>query len=328
MTHIYDITVIGGGPVGMFATFYAGLKSADVHLIECLPQLGGQVEALYPEKEIYDIAGFPQVKGKDLISQLQSQIDNFDPDISLNTSVQSINYQATDKVFEIETNHETYYSKSVIIAIGNGAFAPRKLAFEYDHQLDGDYVSYFVKDLSKFKGHDVAIAGGGDSAVDWALALKDIAKSVTIIHRRDKFRGMESNIEKMENSSVIVKTPFLLDSLDLVSDKLAIGLKQLKADHHETLTVDKLLVNYGFTSDSRILRKWDLTLAGSDIEVDNNMESSRPLIFSVGDITTYKGKVKLIAAGFGEVPTAVNHALETIYPDRKQPLHSTSLMQK
>lgn len=326
MKHIYDITVIGGGPVGMFATFYAGLKNADVHLIESLPQLGGQVEALYPEKEIYDVAGFPQVKGKDLISQLRSQITTFDPEISLNTSVQMINHQ--EDVFEIETDQATYYSKAVIIAIGNGAFAPRKLAFEYDHTLDGSFVNYFVKDLEKYAGLDVAIAGGGDSAVDWALALNGVANSVTIIHRRDKFRGMEANIEKMLASDVHIKTPFLLDDLALIDGKLAIGLKKLKSEDHETLVADKLLVNYGFTSDSRILRKWEVELAGSDIKVDNNMESSRPLIYSVGDITAYEGKVKLIAAGFGEVPTAVNQALETIYPDRKQPLHSTSIINK
>lgn len=325
MNHVYDITVIGGGPVGMFATFYAGLKNADVHLIESLPQLGGQVGALYPEKEIFDIAGFPEIKGKDLISQLEAQIATFTPKISLNTSVQMINH--ADGIFEIETNQATYYSKAVIIATGNGAFAPRRLAVDYDHALDGQYVNYFVNDLSQFKDCDVAIAGGGDSAVDWALALNKIAASVTIIHRRDRFRCLESNFTKMQAEAINIKTPFLVDHLALEHQKLAVGLKKSRSEDHEVLYVDKLLVNYGFTSDSRILKKWAVELVGPDIKVNQHMQSSRPLIYSVGDTNTYEGKVKLIAAGFGEVPTAVNHALENIYPDRKQPLHSTSLME-
>ncbi|KRM34785.1 trxB1 protein [Agrilactobacillus composti DSM 18527 = JCM 14202] len=323
MEHVFDITVIGGGPVGMFTAFYAGLRNADVHLIESLPELGGQTGALYPEKEIYDVAGFPHIKGKLLVQQLESQMRAFDPQITLDTAVTNI-AQAGDQ-FKITTSKATYYSKSVIIAIGNGAFAPRKLAFDYDSRLDHHQVDYFVHDLDDYKDLDVAIAGGGDSAVDWALTLNDIAKSVTIIHRRDKFRGLESSVKQLMTSNINVKTPFLLEGLGLDDGKLKIDLKKMKSDDHDALLVDKLLVNYGFTSDSRILRQWAIDLQGTDVLVDNHMQTSRPLIYSVGDSAYYNGKVKLIASGFGEVPTAVNHALETIYPERKQPLHSTSL---
>ncbi|WP_416353079.1 NAD(P)/FAD-dependent oxidoreductase [Agrilactobacillus fermenti] len=322
--HIYDITVIGGGPVGMFATFYAGLRNADVHLIESLPQLGGQTLALYPEKEIYDVAGFPHIKGKDLVSQLEQQMAAFEPKVTLDTSVKTLT-QDDNGVFEIGTDQETFYSKSVIIAIGTGAFAPRKLAFDYDPALEGTYVNYYVNDLADFKDIDVAIAGGGDSAIDWALALNEIAKSVTIIHRRDKFRGLESSVEKMKQSTINIKTPYLLNDLTLTDQRLNIDLKKMKSDDHETITADKLLVNYGFTSDSRILRNWAIDLKGADVKVDHNMHTSRELVYSVGDSAYYEGKVKLIATGFGEVPAAVNDALETLYPERKQPLHSTSI---
>lgn len=325
MTHLYDITVIGGGPVGLYATFYAGLRNADVHLIESLPQLGGQVGALYPEKEIYDVAGFPHIKGKDLVTQLQDQMAEFHPTISLNTSVTAI--EETQGHYVLKTDRGSFATRAIIIATGKGAFAPRRVTFDYDPDLNDTHVHYFVKDLEAFKNQNIAVAGGGNSALDWAMALSDIAASVTVIHRRDTFRGLESSVNKLQAAGVHLKTPYLMDALTWEKDHLAIGLKKMHSDDHTVLKADHLLINYGFTSDSRILRDWQVKLTGGNVFVDAQMATSRSLIYAVGDTSTYEGKANLIAAGFGEVPTAINHALETIDPQRKQPLHSTSLFQ-
>lgn len=324
-THMYDISIIGGGPVGMFAAFYAGLRNADAHLIESLPRLGGQVSALYPEKDVYDVAGFPNIKAKQLVAELTDQLKEFAPAISLETTVQTITKEA-DGTFSIGTNRGTYRSKAVVIAIGNGAFAPRKLAFDYDHQLDERRVHYFINDLEDYRDTDVAVAGGGDSAIDWALALEPIAKSVTIIHRRDQFRGLESSVEKMKASSIQIMTPYLLSALTETNDRLTIDLKKARTKEDASITADHLIVNYGFTADARILRDWPIDIKGATIPVNTNMATSTDLIYAIGDVVDYPGKMQLIASGFGEAPVAITQALQEIYPERKQPLHSTSLI--
>lgn len=325
MNHKYDLLIIGGGPVGLFAVYFAGMRNADVAIVESLPQLGGQVSALFPEKNIYDVGGIPGIKAKDLIQHQLTQLEAFSPEIFLNTSVTGINNDAEGD-FIVTTTQNDIQAKAIIIAVGNGAFAPRKLAFDYDTTLDDDnMVNYFITELDQYRDKNVAIAGGGDSAIDCALALEPIAKSVTLIHRRDQFRGLESSVEKMKASSVQLKTPYLLNGLKEENNQLAIDLKKVKTTDIETLKVDKLIVNYGFTADSRILRKWDLDLNGVKIKVNTRMETSRRKIYAIGDAVDYPGKLDLIAIGYGEAPIAVSTALETIYPDKVQPLHSTSL---
>lgn len=324
-THMYDISIIGGGPVGMFAAFYAGLRNADAHLIETLPHLGGQVAALYPEKDVYDVAGFPHIKAKELVAQLADQLTEFSPAISLNTTVEKITKEA-DETFTIITNHGDYHSWAVVIAIGNGAFAPRKLAFEYDHKLDDRQVHYFINNLEDFRDQNVTVAGGGDSAIDWALALEPIAKSVTIIHRRDQFRGLESSVEKMKASSIKIMTPYLLSGLAPAGKQIEIQLKKARTKEETTVLTDQLIVNYGFTADARILRQFPIEIQGATVPVDTHMATSTDRIYAIGDVVTYPGKMQLIASGFGEAPVAVTQALQQVYPERKQPLHSTSLI--
>lgn len=325
MKHKYDLLIIGGGPVGLFAAYFAGMRNADVAIVESLPQLGGQVAALFPEKNIYDLGGIPSIKAKDLIKQQLVQLEAFSPKVFLNTSVTDIANDADDD-FIITTTQGEIQAKAIIIAIGNGAFAPRKLAFDYDQQLeDNGMINYFITELNQYRDKNVAIAGGGDSAIDCALALEPIAKSVTIIHRRDQFRALESSVAQMNASSVQIKTPFLLNDLRQQEQQLQIDLKKVKTTDIETLTVDKLIVNYGFTADSRILRKWDLDLNGVKVKVNTRMETSRPKVYAIGDAADYPGKMNLIATGYGEAPIAVTTALETIYPEKVQPLHSTSL---
>lgn len=321
--HIYDITIIGGGPIGMFATYYAGMRNADVQLIESLDQLGGQVSALYPAKRIFDIAGFPEISGAKLVTQLAQQMKRFEPDIKLNTTVESIEQQ--DEIFELNTNQGTTYSKGVIIAIGNGAFSPRRLAFNYDRSLENERIYYFVKDPEVFKDQTVAIAGGGDSAIDWALELEKTAKQVYIIHRRDQFRGLESSVDQLKNSTVKILTPYLLKDLSNTEEGLNIQLGKVKSDEVTNLTVDKLLVNYGFATDNRVMRNWGIELEHNQVQVNQKMQTNIKNIYAIGDTVIYPGKVKLIANGFGEAPVAVTELLQTIYPERRQPLHSTQL---
>lgn len=325
---VYDITVIGGGPVGLFTAFYAGMRQASVKIIESLPQLGGQLSALYPEKYIYDVAGFPKIRAQQLIDNLKEQMSKFNPTICLEQSVEELE-KREDGTFKLTTNKEIHYSKAVIITAGNGAFQPRRLELESAAQYEGKNLHYFVDDLNKFAGQNVLVCGGGDSAVDWALMLEPIAKKVTIVHRREKFRAHEHSVENLMKSSVDVKTPFV--PVELIGDENGIKqvvLEEVKTKACETIDVDAVIVNYGFVSSLGPIKEWGLEIEKNSIKVNSKMETNMPGVYAAGDICTYDGKVKLIACGFGEAPTAVNNAKSYIDPSAKvQPLHSTSMFE-
>ncbi|MBB5173556.1 NAD(P)/FAD-dependent oxidoreductase [Texcoconibacillus texcoconensis] len=329
MTHekdIYDITIIGGGPTGIFTAFYAGMRQSKVKVIESMPQLGGQLSALYPEKYIYDIAGFPKVRAQELIDNLVEQANFFDPTIVLEQSVENVE-KDDDQIFKLTTDKEVHYSKTIIITAGVGAFKPRRLEIEGAEQYEGKNMHYFVNDLNKFAGDRVMIAGGGDSAVDWALMLEDIAKEVTIVHRRDKFRAHEHSVEQLQNSSVNIKTPFVVNNVIGDGERVSsVEIKESKGEATETLDVDTFIVNYGFISSLGPIKEWDLNIEKNSIVVNSKMETNIPGIYAAGDVSTYDGKVKLIACGFGEAPIAVNNAKAYIDPTAKvQPGHSSSM---
>src|SRR5699024_228645 len=205
---VYDITIIGGGPAGLFTAFYGGLRNAKVKIIESLPELGGQLTALYPEKFIYDVAGFSKISAKDMVDKLVDQLSIFPITFCLGQSVNKVE-KLEDKSFKLTTNKEEHYTKTIIIAAGNGAFAPRKLDVENATNYEGKNLHYFIKDMDEFKDQDVVICGGGDSAVDWANMLEPIAKKVSIIHRRDDFRAHEHSVTMMEQSSVEINIPYV-----------------------------------------------------------------------------------------------------------------------
>ncbi|MBK5480506.1 NAD(P)/FAD-dependent oxidoreductase [Peribacillus sp. TH16] len=322
---IDDITIIGGGPVGLFTAFYGGMRQAKVKIIESLPQLGGQLTALYPEKFIYDIAGFPKVRAQELVENLKEQMKVFEPTICLDEAVKLIEKQE-DGTFKITTNLDTHISKSVIITAGNGAFQPRKLELEDATQFENKNLHYFVNDMTRFKGKKVAILGGGDSALDWALMLEPIAEKVTLIHRRDKFRAHEHSVNQLMNSSVEVKTPYVPSELVGADQITKIVLEHTKTQQKELVDIDDLIVNYGFISSLGPIKEWGLKLEKNSIIVNSKQETNISGIYAAGDICTYEGKVKLITTGFGEGPTAVNNAKAYIDPKAKvQPMHSTSL---
>ncbi|OAH58403.1 ferredoxin--NADP(+) reductase [Domibacillus aminovorans] len=314
-----DITIIGAGPTGLFAAFYAGMRGASVKIIDSLPHMGGQLSALYPEKFIYDVAGFPTVRAQELVDRLVEQMNRFPVEICLEESVEVLEKQ-TDGSIRLMTDKGEHFTKAVIITAGNGAFQPRLLEVEGTKHLPN--VHYFVTDLTKFAGRRVAVLGGGDSAVDWAMMLEPVAKEVTIIHRRDKFRAHEHSVEQLNNSSVRVVTPFIPVSFD----GTVLRLDEVKGDRTESLQIDDLIVNYGFVSSLGPMKNWGLSIVKNQIPVNTRMETNIEGVYAAGDIAAYDGKVKLIATGFGEAPTAVNNAKSYIDPSAKvQPLHSTSL---
>lgn len=323
MNTVFDMTIIGGGPVGMFAAFYGHLRQANVKIIDSLHQLGGQPAMLYPEKDILDIPGFFSLTGQELTENLTKQLQRFDTTICLNETVEAITKK--DDVFHITTNQTVHYSKTVIIAMGAGAFKPRTLDLEGIDDFEN--VHYHVQNMKQYADKNVVVLGGGDSAVDWSLAFESIAASTAIVHRRDSFRALEHSVSQLQQSSVAIHTPYLPTKLIGEGSRLThLELTKVKSEETVTLPVDHLFVNYGFTSSVGKLKEWGLTLQRQAIVVNNKQETSTPGIYAIGDCCTYDGKVDLIATGFGEAPVAVNHAMAYIDPSSHvQPTHSTSL---
>lgn len=327
MEQTYDVTIVGGGPAGMFAAFYAGLHELKAQLIESLPQLGGQVAALYPEKQIWDVAGEAGVQGRELIADLKKQMAIAPVDQFLGEQVTNV-VKPADGTFKIESAQRTSYSKAVVIALGNGAFSPRRLALDGADQLEGRQVRYFVSDQSDFADQRVAVLGGGDSAIDMALMLEPIAKEVHLIHRRDAFRALKHTVSQLKKSQVQVETPYLPKELQVnEDDSIDLTLKKMRSDEEKHLAVDKILVNYGFTSNNAALNEWELPLASERglIKVDSKMETSVPGVYAIGDGVTYPGKAALIAVGFGEAPIAITALAKALYPKKRMATHSSSM---
>ncbi|SET53248.1 thioredoxin reductase (NADPH) [Oceanobacillus limi] len=322
---VYDIIIVGAGPVGLFTAFYAGMREATVKVIDSMPEVGGQLAALYPDKFIYDVAGFPKVKAKDLIDQLHQQALTFSPSFCLNESVLEVE-RLNNEMFHIQTTSSSHYSRSIIITAGAGAFQPRKLKLDNASQFEGISLHYSVKNLKQFQDQRVLLCGGGDSAVDWALALEPIAKEVILIHRRDKFRAHEHSLTLLKESTVKIRTPFEIEQLFGKGGKMEqVSIKEVKGDQHDLLDIDAIIVNFGFITDIGPIKSWGLETEKSSIQVNRKMETNIPGVYAAGDICGYDGKPKLIATGFGEATVAVNHAKKFINPKAKINVHSTHL---
>lgn len=323
---VKDITIIGAGPVGLFAAFYAGMRQASTRIIDSLPELGGQLQMLYPEKYIYDIPGFPKIKAADLIRNLKEQIAPFHHEIHLEEEVLELE-KISGGCYRIQTTKDEYFSRTVIISAGNGAFKPRKLCVDGSKEIDHKNIHYHIHDLKKFKGKKVVVAGGGDSALDWALMLETMADEVYLVHRRDAFRAHEHTVEKVKHSSIQLHTPFQIKEL-VEKDGVLQGvvLDHLKEEEKRELFCDEMIINYGYSSNLGKIKEWGLDIERNAIKVSSDMSTNLAGVYAVGDICSYPGKVKLIATGFGEAPTAVNNALHYAYPEERiQPMHSTSL---
>lgn len=322
---ITDMIIIGGGPAGMFAAFYAGMRHATVKIIESMPQLGGQLAALYPEKYIYDVAGFPKIRAQDLVDSLKNQMSEFPVTVCLEEKVLNVEKKG-ERNFEITTDKGSHSGKAVIITAGVGAFEPKRLDVPEASRFEKKNLSYFVDDLNAYKNRRVVITGGGDSAVDWALMLEPVAREVTLVHRRDKFRAHEHSVKLLLQSKVRVATPKEIHSLNGEDRIETVTIKDVKTGETEDIPADAVIINFGFVSSLGPIAQWGLDISGGSITVDSHMQTNIPGIFAAGDITAYPGKLKLIAVGFGEAPTAVNNAKVYIDPQAKlSPGHSSHM---
>jgi len=331
VNEIKDITIIGGGPTGIFALFYAGMRRATAQIVDALPELGGQLTALYPEKYIFDVAGFPKVLAKDLVRSLADQVKQFNQPIHLTQRVTGL--EEEDGHFVLVTETDRFPSKSLVIAAGIGAFSPRRLPQACAQPWYGRGIYDVVTDPEVFRGQRVVIIGGGDSAFDWGTQLLDRAERVTIVHRSDRFRAHGATIAQFQ-AAVDAGRAGLFTFHELFdikcvggSDKFShVELREVKAKTTRAIDADVVLPMLGFVSDLGPLAEWGLTLEKDEIVVNSMMETGRPGIYAAGDIVTYAGKLKLIATGFGEAATAVNQAVHWIYPDRKvAPGHSSNM---
>lgn len=329
MHEIKDITIIGGGPTGLFASFYAGMRGATAQIVDTLPQLGGQLTALYPEKYIFDVAGFRQVLAKDLVRDLTDQAAQFNFPSYLGQHVTGL--EEEDGHFVLVTDTDRFPTRSVLIAAGIGAFSPRRLPQACAEPWYNKGIFDNVVDPDKFRGQKIVIIGGGDSAFDWCHQLRDRAASVTLVHRSDKYRAHGATVAEVQAAVEAGKTvllPFheLADVLSVDGALSGIVVKDVKTKESRTLEADAVLPMLGFISDIGPLANWGLTLEKHEIVVNSLMETGRPGIYAAGDITSYPGKLKLIATGFAEACTAVNQAFHWIYPDKKvNPGHSSNL---
>ncbi len=320
--HVVDLAIIGAGPAGLYGAYYAGFRGMSVALLDSLPEPGGQVAALYPEKLIYDVAGFPAIKGQDLIDNLVQQADQYDPLYVLNNRAEDLEERG-DGTFLIRTHRGIEITcRAVIITGGIGTFTPRPLPDA--EEFEGRGLVYFVRELDVMRDKDVLIVGGGDSAFDWASNLEPIARSITLIHRRDRFRAHEDSVQKVQDSTVRVMTHTEVARIRGEAEVEEVEVFDNQTDERETLKVQAVVAALGFKSDLGPLRSWDVEIDGRHINVDTTMATNISGVFAAGDITDYPGKVRLISVGFGEAATAVNNAYVHINPDaRLFPGHSS-----
>jgi thioredoxin reductase (NADPH) len=323
---ICDLTIIGAGPSGLFGSFYAGLRELCTKIFDVLPEVGGQLAVLYPEKFIYDVPGHPKILAKDLVARLQEQAMQWKPTLCLGNRVTDLRRRA-DGLLELDAGGTTHLSKTVLVTAGVGAFTANKLTLENIGKYEGRGVYYFVKDKTLFRGKRLLIVGGGDSAVDWALNLKDYAQQITLIHRRDQFRAAPASLTELLHSSVNVRTLHEIKSLSGDS-QIEHAIIFDNRTHEETqLDVDAVLLNLGFKADLGPIKSWGLELLGArHIKVNARMETSLPGVYAAGDIAAQPEvePVNLIATGFAQATLAVNVAVTHINPQAKVfPGHSS-----
>jgi len=321
----YDVTIIGGGPIGLFTAFYCGMREMETKIIEFLPYLGGKVSYFYPEKIVRDIGGIPALSGIDLIQNLEKQARTFNPTIVLNQQVIGLERLADGTFLLTSNNGEKHHTRTVILATGFGTLKCAKLDIEHAERFEGNNLHYAVETLKEFKDKHVLISGGGNSAIDWANELLPIARLVTVVHRKNEFTGLERNITSLRSSSANIMTPYVIDALNGSQDWLtSVRVKNIETNVTQELKVDTVLVNHGFSIDFGPIKEWGLEFENGSIKVDEFMHTTIEGIFAAGDAANYKNKLHLIAGGFSEGPTAVNSAKAYLQPGKKlKPIYST-----
>lgn len=329
-THpLVDVTIVGGGPTGIFALFYAGMRGVSAQIVDALPQLGGQLTALYPEKWIFDVAGYPKVLAKDLVVALTEQAAQFRAPVHLTQHVTRLDEE--DGHFVLVTETARFPTRSIVVAAGIGAFSPRRLPQACAGPWYGRGIFDLVSNPAAYAGQRVVIVGGGDSAFDWAHQLQGRASRITLVHRSDRFRAHAATVSAVEQSVARGETDLLTfhelaDVLSADGRMTGLVLRDVKSKATREVGADVVLPMLGYVSNLGDIVNWGLTLEKDEIVVNSQMETGRAGVYAAGDVTTYPGKLKLIATGFGEAATAVNQAVHWIYPDKKvAPGHSSNM---
>ncbi|MBT2682182.1 NAD(P)/FAD-dependent oxidoreductase [Bacillus sp. ISL-37] len=315
---IFDLTIIGGGPAGLYSAFYAGLREMKTKIIEAQPDLGGKIH-VYPEKVIWDVGGIGPITGANLIKQLKEQAMTFKPEVVVNEKIESIS-KDQDLFLLKGASEEIHYSKSVIVAIGSGILKPQKLKLEGAEKFEVSNLHYMVNSLKYFKNRTVVISGGGNSAIDWANALEPVAKKIYLVHRRDCFSGHESQVTQLINSTV--ECMFHSSITNLIADESRTSIAHVEITNQNSgevlrLAVDDVLVNHGFDQDASLLQNSELEPKLIDdfyIDGTATSETSVPGLFAAGDILKHEGKLNLIAGTFQDAANAVNKAKQFIEP--------------
>jgi ferredoxin/flavodoxin---NADP+ reductase len=305
-----DVAIIGAGPTGLFAAYYAGFRGLSTVIVDALPEPGGQITAMYPEKLIFDVAGFPAIRGRELVANLVEQANTFNPAYRLGVQAIELSFVEGKPVLVL-TGGESFTCGSVIVTGGMGSFKPRPLPAA--DTFTGDGVMFFVPHLADLAGKNVVIVGGGDSAFDWALALSEIAASVALVHRRDKFRAHAATVDRVRELPVQILVNSQVSKI--VGDTTVEAVEISTPDGVVVLAAEVIVAALGFTADLGPLGQWGLNLDKRHILVDSTMATNLDRVFAAGDIIEYPGKVRLIATGFGEAATAVNNAAVVINPE-------------
>jgi len=313
---LQDIVIIGAGPCGLFGAYYAGFREMKTTVIDALPEAGGQLAVLYPEKYIYDVPGYPQVLARDLVSSLLKQAMRYAPNIVLGERAIELR-KISDGNFVIRTDKNAYTTKSILITAGVGSFSPNKLNVPQQEKYEGKGIYYFVKQKEFFRNKNLLIVGGGDSAVDWALNLKDVTRSIILIHRRDQFRAHEQSVQELYKSpGISVKTFHELKSVTGNGNIKQVMLFDNRTMKQETIDVDCILVNIGFKANLGPISTWGLEMENRAIKVNGKMETNVSGVFAAGDVAaqTEGVKLNLIATGFAQAAIAVNVAKRFVEP--------------
>lgn len=325
-----DILIIGAGPTGLFAVFEAGLLQLKCHIIDALPQPGGQLAEIYPKKPIYDIPGFPEVLAGDLVDNLMEQIKPFQPGFTLGERAETIE-KLDDGTFIVTTNKGTQHHAPVIaIAGGLGSFEPRKPLIPNIHQFEDKGVAYFIRNPEVYRNKKVVIAGGGDSALDWSIFLANVASEVTLIHRRNEFRGALDSVEKVQELKKLGKinliTPAEVVGLSGI-DKLESVVAQLPDKSELTIETDAFIPLFGLSPKLGPIADWGLEIEKNAIKVDNTLDyqTNIPGIYAIGDVNTYPGKLKLILCGFHEATLMCQSAYQRIHPNKRYVMKYTTV---
>lgn len=331
-----DVVIIGAGPVGLFAVFELGLLDLKCHLIDILDRPGGQCAELYPEKPIYDIPAWPEISGQGLTDRLMEQIEPFGPEFHFNRMVTAVE-KLEDGSFEVTTDeNEKFRAKAIVIAAGGGSFQPKRPPVPGIEEFEGESVFYSVRRMEEFRDQDILIVGGGDSALDWTLSLQPIAKSLTLLHRRDAFRGAPDSVKKMYNLVEEGKIDLKLGQVSgLTGSDGLVESATVKTKEGDMIEVPctRILPFFGLTMKLGPIANWGLNLNENLLPVDTEkFETSEPGIFAIGDINTYPGKLKLILSGFHEAALMAHAAKKHIAPDERivfqYTTSSTSLQKK